>query len=75
MEKTNKETRNEKLKDQTSEAVDELSTGIKRAARKFFDACTQETVEFFSDVFDKYIEKTKGKIKNKGSDHEMANRD
>ena len=62
------ETKNENLKKQTAEAVDDLSVGIKRATRKIFDACVQETLEFFSNLFDNCVEKTKEKI-NKGVDN------
>jgi hypothetical protein len=63
MQETKQDTKNDNLKNQTSEAVDELSSGIRRATRKIFDACVQETIEFFSDLLDKYTDKTKEKIK------------
>ena len=70
MQETNKDTKNDNLKNQTSEAVDELSSGIRRATRRIFDACVQETVEFFSTLLDNYTDKAKEKIKNKGAEND-----
>lgn len=55
-----------KLKESTVEAIDTLSDVVKTTSRKFLDACIQRSVEVFSGVFDKYLEKAKEKIKKRG---------
>lgn len=73
----NKPTTDNNLKNQTSAAIDELSSGIRRATRKIFDGCIQETTELFSDLLKKYTDKLKEKIESKGVDNdtEISNTD
>lgn len=63
-EKTN--TSDEKIKETTANAIDELASSVKKTSRKIFDACVERTAEVFSEVFDDYLNKTKEKIKKKG---------
>lgn len=70
MEKKDKINPDEKLKNTTAEVIDDLSNVIKNTSRKFLDACVERSVEIFSEVFDSYAEKTKEKIKKKGSKDE-----
>jgi len=63
-----KNVREEKLKDKTCEAVDDLGTTVKEASRKIFDAMAERTAEVFSDLFDSITDKAKEKIKKRGND-------
>ncbi len=62
--KTN--TNEEKIKESTLNAIDELAINIKQSSRKFFDSCVERTAEVFSEVFDNCLNKTKEKINKKG---------
>lgn len=67
MEENNKiNPKDEKLKETTSEVIDDLSKVIKDTSRKFLDACVERSAEIFSEVLDKYTEKAKEKMKKKG---------
>ena len=63
-------TSDEKMKQQTVEAVDTISSAVKAATKKFFDACVERTAEVFSEVFDNYTNKAKEKIADKGTDND-----
>lgn len=49
------------------DGVDEIAVVIKAASRSVFDLLINRTIETFSDTFDKYKDKAKQKIVEKGS--------
>jgi hypothetical protein len=56
----------EKIKEITINTIDELAYVIKKTSKKIFNVYVERSEEFFSEVFDKYLNKTKNKIKRKG---------
>ena len=70
MAENSKEVAEEKLKQTTCEAVDDLSDSVKKASRHIFDAMVERTAEVFSDLLDSVTSKAKEKVKQRGEDDE-----
>ena len=61
--KTKNKITDEELSRRTSDAIDEVATSVKSAAKKMFDAFVERTADVFCEVFDIYTKKAKHKIK------------
>jgi len=62
----------EKLKQTTCEAVDDLSDSVKKVSRTVFDAMVERTAEVFSDLLDSVTSKAKEKMTERGEDNEKG---
>ena len=60
--------KDEKIKEQASNAIDCISSAIRESSKKIFDVCVENTTEVFSELFDKAVIKVKQKIE-KGKDN------
>ena len=58
----------EELSKKTSDAIDNLSTVIKKISKDLFSALVEKSKDVWEDVFDKCVEKAKEKVNKKEND-------